>query len=192
MTDLLDFLTSDDPTLTSLSFPLKTAGNLTVLIPYTTFRRAYQREGKHVVTLANGQELEGLLEGTLIDSRPAENLTYEPLRASSCSVFRSGRKPILLRRIQQSLDTQSPSWGDPLMSFPIPVCVRLQHARGNVIGEAEVADITTTFYVDDGLHPLLENPSGFADLTNYAEIVLSSSSVIPRQKSRRRPAAATR
>ena len=171
----LAFLANNDPFFSFISFPLRTAGNVTVLIPYTTFRRAYQREGKHVVTLANGQELEGLLDATLIETG---SLREFDLRTAQSIVLLS-MPPWAENDL---LEPETTTRWTLLVSEPGATPYTVSNPRfafdystreGMLLGEKEVGQLTTSFYFDDGLHRLAENPSGFADLTNYAEIVLS-------------------
>ena len=171
---VLDFLTNNDPFFSFLSFPLRTAGNVTVLIPYTTFRRAYQREGKHVVTLANWQELEGLLDATLLEIGTSREFDLRTAQSIVLLSMPQWAETDLVQPETTSLWTlQTSEPGAPSLIVSNPRFAFIYSTReGMVLGEKEVGKLTSSFYVDDGIHRIPENPSGFTDLTNYAEITL--------------------
>jgi hypothetical protein len=172
---VLTFLANDDPFFAAKSFPLRTAGNVTVLIPYKTFRRAYQREGKHVVTIANGQELEGLLDATLpeydgygreFDLRTAQSIVLLSMpQWTETELLEPETTSLWTLHISEPGATPY-TVSNPRFAFIYST------TEGMLLGEKEVGQLTTSFYFDDGIHRLGENPSGFADLMNYAEIVL--------------------
>ena len=65
---------------------LRTSDGIYLLIPWSLFRRAYAGEGMHTVTLANGQELRGILDGSISSLATLDNRTYD-LRTASTVVL---------------------------------------------------------------------------------------------------------
>ena len=147
-------------------FPLRTAEGLYMVVPLRMFRQAYEREGVHIVTLANGQEFEGQLDfifddpdGRSYDLRTASKVVLISLPEDEYSIEPSEQEPAVLWQLHilKPVDLTY-SVSNPRFAF------QYYSSAGYIIGGCDRETESQSFYLKVGDEEILANLPDFEQI----------------------------
>lgn len=166
-------------------FLLRIADGIYMVVPVRMFRRAYEREGVHVVTLANGQELEGKLDFVL---DAPDGRTYELGTASKVVLI---SVPEDEHGIEPSEQKPAELWQLHILK-PVDLTYSVSNPRfafqywssaGYAIGGSDYETTSKSFYLKVADEEILANLPDFEEIA-FSELAEGAPNVQIKVKAR--------